>query len=117
MSETVYYTGKLTPVKTKTGETLEDTAKRIIDENNYKIESYYKTAHECFDDVYYREYITVNNKIYSVQNEDVDDNDDIFKATINEDGSINYVVKYYNGGCSFNEAIEEAMKPLTTPIK
>ena len=34
------------------------------------------------------------------------------EATQNDDGTIDYEVKYYNGGCSREEAIAEAVQKL-----
>lgn len=42
----------------------------------------------------------------------IDPDDDIFNATQNLDGTIDFHVMYYNGGCSFNEAIEEAISNM-----
>ena len=38
--------------------------------------------------------------------------EDIFNAHDNGDGTIGYEVMYYNGGCSFNEAIEYALEDM-----
>ena len=38
--------------------------------------------------------------------------DDIFEANLNKDGSISYIVSYYNGGCCFEEALETAIEKL-----
>ena len=55
-------------------------------------------------------YVVVADKIYKVEMEDKEDNEDIFEASRESDGTISFTVKYYNGGCGFNEAIEEAFK-------
>ena len=38
--------------------------------------------------------------------------EDIQNAHDNGDGTIDYEVMYYNGGCSFNEAIEYALEDM-----
>ena len=38
--------------------------------------------------------------------------EDIQNAHDNGDGTIDYEVMYYNGGCSFNEAIEYALDDI-----
>ena len=35
---------------------------------------------------------------------------DIFESNKNDDGTINFHVMYYNSGCSFDEAIDEAIE-------
>lgn len=92
MSETVHYRGKLT----STGKTL-------------------KQFNPDSDDIYdhYYEAVEINGIVYTVEKEDYEPNEDIFTSTENKDGTINFEVKYYNGGCGFNEAIEEAIKNKT----
>lgn len=88
MSETVHYKGKLTP----TGQTLKEfdsTADDILDH-------YYKA-------------VEINGMVYTVEKTEVDQYDDIFKSSNNDDGTIDFEVKYYNGGCGFNEAIDMAL--------
>lgn len=41
---------------------------------------------------------------------DVRDIGDIFQGYENGDGSVDFVVSFYNGGCSLPEAIKEAYK-------
>lgn len=89
MSETVYYKGKLIP----TGKTLVE-----FDSN----------AEDIYD--HYLDAVEIDGMIYTVEKRYADPYEDIFNSTKNEDGTIDFEVKYYNGGCSFNEAIEQAIK-------
>ena len=41
---------------------------------------------------------------------------DIFNAHDNNDGTIDYEVLYYNGGCSFDEAVEYAIDNMKSKI-
>ena len=88
MSETVHYKGKLIP----TGKTLKEFAPES-------------------DDIYdhYYEAIEIDGMVYTVEKKDIEPYEDIFRSTKNEDGSIDFEVKYYNGGCGFNEAIDTAL--------
>lgn len=89
MSETVHYKGKLTP----TGKTLAE-----FDPNADDIYDHYYNA------------VEIDGMVYTVEKTDIDPDYDIFNSTKNEDGTIDFEVKYYNGGCGFNEAIDEALK-------
>ncbi len=89
MSETVHYKGKLTP----TGKTLAE-----FDPNAVDIYDHYYDA------------VEIDGMVYAVEKTDIDPDYDIFNSTKNEDGTIDFEVKYYNGGCGFNEAIDEALK-------
>lgn len=113
MSETVYYTGKLTKVANCSSLKVEDQAREILmSENETELETYYESWLEKLNDVHYGNYVVVDECLYHVIRQSKDVDDDIFQAEKNEDGSISFTVKYYNGGCSFNEAIEKATENL-----
>lgn len=89
MSEDVHYKGKLTP----TGKTLKE----------------FDPGAECITDNHYYNAVEIDGQIFTVEKVEIS-NSECFNSTENEDGTIDFEVKYYNGGCSFNEAIEEALK-------
>lgn len=91
MSEIVHYKGTLKP----TGKSLKDYMPQAEDEY----------------DLPYQEAILIDDIVYEVSKEELIDSD-IFLASKNDDGSIDFQVKYYNGGCSFDEAIDESLKKL-----
>lgn len=93
MSETVHYKGKLTPT-------------------NKTLAEYDPLAVDIHDIEGYQSAVEVNGYIYTVEKSDVDQEDDIYTAELNNDGSIEFEVKYYNGGCGFNEAIETAIEVI-----
>lgn len=41
-----------------------------------------------------------------------EDDDEIIKASENPDGTISFQLKFYNGGASMNECLEEAIDKL-----
>jgi len=54
-----------------------------------------------------------NNDAYVIIHEDsIDDYQDIYNASKNEDGTIDFLLRYYNGGCSFDEALTTAIKNM-----
>lgn len=89
MSETVHYKGKLTP----TGKTLAE----------------FDPEAEDIDDYYYKA-VEIDGMVYTTAQEYIDPEEEILNASKNADGTIDFEVKYYNGGCSFNEAIAAAIK-------
>lgn len=110
MSEMVHYKGKIELVKKLENETLEDTCKRILIDNGIKLEvneSYESYQEQIFDSLY-EKYVVVNNEVYKVVEKKDFDDSDIFDIHDNGDGTYSYDVMYYNGGCCFEEAIEEA---------
>lgn len=114
MSETVMYKGKLTEVKPDKGETLEDLARRIIIETRGTTDSkpHYESYIEQLDDDIDGVYLEACGKIFFYTREEYEDTDDIFDVVDKGGGEFEFTVKYYNGGCSFNEAIEEGLKRL-----
>tara|TARA_R110002049_G_scaffold143473_3_gene305578 strand:+ start:131 stop:400 length:270 start_codon:yes stop_codon:yes gene_type:complete len=88
MSETVHYKGKLIP----TGKTLEEYDPTAIDSDDLNEDA-----------------VEIKGLIFEVEKED-HQYSDIFTSSKNDDGSINFEVKYYDGGCGFSEAIDYALK-------
>lgn len=111
MSETVRYTGKLELVEKLKNETLEEQCKRILNWHKYwELNKYCDSWEEMLCDELYEKYVIHNEDIYEVIEQKYKDTDyNIFEAHKNADGTISYEVMYYNGGCSFDEAICEAL--------
>ena len=99
MSETEHYTGKLIP----TGKSVEQYMEGV------EISKYCDTAIEHFNEVLSDDAIDVNGLVFEIKRERINPYEDIMLATKNEDGSYDFEVKYYNGGCGFGEAIETAI--------
>ena len=99
MSQTERHIGKLKP----TGRSVD----HYVSDN--KIPSYYDINQEYFDDVYSEKAYSIKGIVYEVETKDVE-GEDIATSKLNSDGTIDFHVKFYNGGCSFNEAIEDALK-------
>lgn len=114
MSEVVHYKGKLTEIKARRSISLQDIAKNIIDErgvewSDYDLE-YHKDDHIfVLCDTLRDEYVFVNERLYKFTRVQLDLDEDIYVAELNDDGSIDYEVKYYNGGGGFEDAIENAL--------
>lgn len=106
MSETVHYVGKLTKIPME-GD-LQNTAKRVLQNEGWCDESDADFL-EQLEDRGYKKFLVHSGNIYKVEKTQLDPNDDIVKATKCPDGTIDFEVKYYNGGCSFNEAIDAAL--------
>lgn len=110
MSETEYRAGKLIPVEIE--KDIEVTAKKLLDDAGIVKADYYDSFEECLTDELYGKYIVVDGKIFVVEEKEVNPYEDIFNVEPNGDGSFNFTLKYYNGGCGFGEAIENGFKKL-----
>lgn len=105
MSEQKTIKGKLTSVDLK-GLNIEEYAKKALGENSdlsYH-ESYIEKLVEQSDGVLI--YQEQSNKLYKVTHEEVDPYYFFFHHT-NEDGSIDFITSFYNGGGSLEEVITE----------
>jgi hypothetical protein len=58
----------------------------------------------------YDEYVIYDDRVYAVNMDS--DYGDIMYARQRSDGQIDFVLEYYNGGCCFSEAIEEALENI-----
>lgn len=114
MSEMVHYTGKLQLVDKFQNETLEEQCERILKEHKYlALSKCCDSWREMLCDKLYEQYVIADGEVYKVIEKNHRDMDeDIFEAHDNTDGTIDYEVMYYNGGCSFNEAIEYALEDM-----
>jgi len=108
MSEVVHYKGKLVEVKARRTTSLQDIARNLIDERGIE-------GADDGDHIYAlcnqlsNEYVFVNERLYAFTRDRLDIDEDIYVAEPNDYGSIDYEVKYYNGGCGFEEAIANAL--------
>lgn len=108
MSETVHYKGKLVPIVSD-GD-VEAVASMLLAYNDIKpdpaeYDSLLEQLCEEVDEKYYER----NGTLYKVVFDELDPYDDIMEATINPDGSIDFEVKYYNGGGSMDEALDTSI--------
>lgn len=92
MSNTEHHTGILIP----TGKTVKEYTQSDDDlyENHYR---------KCFE---------IEGMVYEIKSTEIDADSDIFKAKRNANGTIDFEIKYYNGGCDFNEALDAAIKNI-----
>lgn len=114
MSETVHYKGVATKVDQPIDKTVIEVAEAILKERGKEMAVYYDNAIECLCEEYYDEYFYHHKakSLYSITKEWVELEDDIIKADINSDGTIQYEVRYYNGGAGFSECLENAFNEL-----
>ena len=101
--------------KTKKGKFIvfktseEDKARTIAKKKGFHLAGGLFTANAKPYD-FKRNYKVIN--VPESTKETIDPNDDIIRAALNEEGSIDFEVKYYNGGASMQEAIVSALKKL-----
>jgi len=111
MSETVHYKGVLNKIERYENETMEQQCKRLLD--GKELPSYFDTYAEYLVDEFYHEMTIQDGVVYRVERiKEVDPDGDIFNAKLQNDGRVEFEIRYYNGGCGFDEAIEEALEDI-----
>ena len=109
MSEMKAYRGKLVLVDKVGNETLEEQCKRLL--NVEKMEDYYISYAEQLCDT--KPYVTYKDELYKIlEKKELDPYDSRFNGSVNEDGSIDFDVNYYNGGCSLSDALYYVLKDV-----
>lgn len=110
MSRTEHHKGRLTEVPL-VNDSIKETCLAIIEKAgklSYLAEMY--TAEELIRDEFYDEYMVLNGKLYSIDSKEYDENTDIAEAKLHDDGTIDFEVRFYNGGSSMGEMIERAVE-------
>ena len=119
MSEYESWTGKVRKVNTM-GLSIHEFVKSILSDSGWstteieeKFNYWGDEIHEIIDDVLMEQYLIIDEKLYHVLSLNSEDPDsDIFNATIDKNNTIDFNVKYYNGGCGLEEAIGIAIKNI-----
>jgi hypothetical protein len=112
MSETVHHRGTITEVEPPKGITLEDYAKQLLTERGKTIRSYHKNGIDALCDTFYGEFFSYKETLYSIDDKDLDPDGTIIRAKVLSPKVIEYELRFYNGGASFQECLEEALDTL-----
>lgn len=112
MSDYEHHYGKLTPIEHQTNLSTQEVAKTILNLNKIPLDADEDFITQLNDELYGK-FICIKDKIYKIDDKEHDSSDDIIRASLHSDNSITYEVRYYNGGCGFGEALEEALKKIT----
>lgn len=71
--------------------------------------SYYESLEDWFREEFYGKALIMEGFVWEAEDHEADAEAGIFKADLQEDGSYEYVLQYYNGGCSWEEALLVAL--------
>lgn len=102
MSETVHYIGKIPEIESVKGLPFKEAIDILsqsydIEDLDYDSEYFY-----CYN------VINLEDIFYHIEKYELDAYTDILNATPIDNG-YNFELKFYNGGCSFQEALETAI--------
>jgi len=105
MSDTVHFKGIAKAIKGNPN----DVAKQIMnDEGEHDLPTWCENWVEFLCDKHYQEYWVKSDCLFKIAKTKVDPDVDVFEAGDLGDGIIEFNVRYYNGGCSFDEALDKA---------
>lgn len=78
-----------------------------------EIDPFYDTALEYLESGEHEKWLVVGDKVYEIlESKSYPEDDEIIEAVKNKDGTINYEVRWYNGGASFSEVLGQAFNKL-----
>jgi len=114
MSQTETHFGKLRKVTTDL--TVEDWCKnQCIIAGETEISSYYETWEEQLRDTFSNKYFIIAGQIWeAIEHIEGEDGGDIDIMIPNEDGTVTFVMQFYNGGTCLSECIEDSLKRLNS---
>ena len=113
MSQMELHVGRAVKVKCGSAD-LEELSKIICEERFISLD-FYDTWEEAILCELGEEYAVINGVLYKVEDASIEEG--TCTATENADGSISYTLHYYNGGCGFNEALEDAVNEILREVK
>ena len=119
MSCQEFHVGKLILLPKKDNETLEEQCKRICydkcltSNSEEEIIQKYDSFKDYISIEWQGIYFIYKDDLYEVD-EDVNTygDDDVYQAERLSNGNIYYITSFYNGGCYFNEALEDCLDKL-----
>lgn len=84
-------------------------ASSLLENKGVELSGYY-TATEQLGEEFGSRYLIINDTVYEVlEKTEIDPYEDISNISTNEDGSVDFEAKWYNGGGSLEEVIKVAM--------
>jgi len=112
MSYTETHIGKLRKVEIEESLSVEDWCRNKLQSQNIELSSYNKSWEEQLRDKFYDDYIIINDQIWEIFDHKEYEDDDIFEMIKNEDGTISFTMKFYNGGTCLYECLEEGISNI-----
>jgi len=77
----------------------------------HELKSYYRTWMEVVRDNF-DEYLITDTEVYEKFDTVEVEDDDVYQIHENADGTLSYVMRFYNGGTCLQECLEESIEQL-----
>jgi len=113
MSETVYHRGYLIKVNTPVNKTLNEFVIDLLKNRNKSVpngETPINFLGENFSEEFF--YYKKTKTLYKIEDTKIDLDEDLIEAKIVNDHTIEYDLKFYNGGTGLEECLEESLDKL-----
>ena len=117
MSQTEHHIGKLRKVVINEGYSVEDWCREKC--QDLGVPSMLPELYDSWEETLkyhlnlYEKYFFVNGEIWEAFDHiELDADDDIYQLTPNEDGTLSFTMRFYNGGTHLSECIEEELEKL-----
>lgn len=110
MSEIEKHIGKLKKVDLQ-GKSVEEWAKEQCDKRSI-LKSYHDTYSEVLQYGVYNKFIFVEDYVFEVIDDQVDEDKDISHIEPIGDDTYFYIFNFYNGGTCFSEMAEDALRRM-----
>lgn len=111
MSRTETHFGKLKKVSLN-NQSIEDWCKAKLSEVGMIELLGYSSWQELFRDEFHNKYFFNKNCVWEVIEHMETDDNDIYHLSENADGTLTFVMSFYNGGTCLSECIEEKLEEL-----
>lgn len=115
MSDTKHQRGLLVPMIFPKSQSLEETCQAVAERGHgvYELPDNTSSFKEYLTQDLTDQYIVLDGVLYAIQDVvNIDLDESIYRCREKVDGSYDFEIKYYNGGCSMEEALEDAYKNL-----
>jgi hypothetical protein len=121
MSDMEQHVGKLRKVQRNSGQSIEDWCREKCQDLGVPsmlpelYDSWQETLKYHLD--FYETYFFVNGEIWEAfDHTELDADSDLYQLTPNEDETLSFTMRFYNGGTNLSECIEAELKKLKNKI-
>ena len=98
--------GKLVPMYRDVCCSLAEKCRKLANEKGWDIEEYYDYKEMIAEEGYKTHHI-FNGQLFEIISEDIDPYSEIAEGVIMPDGSIEFVLRWYNGGACMHKMLDD----------
>lgn len=92
--------------------TIEEWAKDKCDQLGIIKQSYHDDYWDCIEFTLDNKYVKRGDRLFEVEDKELEDCGDFLNYNINNDGEIEYSMRFYNGGTCLSEMLNEVLEEI-----